>query len=927
MVKNKKSRRGKDDPGDGLGGYPLGWPSSQRWNPQYSVPRNSVDCEYPSSASPSRLEGGPDSPDHAKHFNQPRSMSYGRNTRDLDTHAAAQAGLRADDTEELSDLTHWLDTLAELYMNNLDNRARWDPRWLNITRRERFEGLASASVTVVDYLTSDPEPRREAITSKKQLAATLESRPENSDVRVVMVSDLSRFVMGALGQLYSIDPEFWYEHLVNSGYGASDSGLKLKNAVWMNWAERETRFRHRALPGVGQRTEWNLPRRTNKRCWAHLRWGRLGLLNYFGRKGFHEDEMETRVGDGRWVMERDVVLDKHGLLMTAKRKAEADRKAKKEAEKRSKKEQQVPLPPSLSPSPAGADTTSVRGKTTNVYRAYSTFESLPNNPTFWTNRDLRVMAPEGASYWRGLDHGGKTTIILLFDPMRSMMHYKTKETTPSLTFMPRAMEIEVYTEKRLWQTPDPGETYLDPPPPPFSKQELKKQKKEARKLQHKGKKSWLGKKLKRGADDEEETYVPSLDYDSTSSYTSDSEYDEEYQNAMRAQYSNPPPHRRERDYARKYALSTHDLVFRHMKTLTAAQILQDASLLPSILTRLSLDDLWQLLAEIRLNLDHLDADLAADLHLHLLESIGITTRLNINWMRSTLQDLQDCAAHLAALSTLLSHPADLAVELADLTTHLQTLQTRTEQTASLLVSSTGLAQSTLVIDQTSGIDKLTELAFFFVPLSFITSVFSMQVSELTTSPPPLWAWGVAITSVFLTTYLVRCTLRSPSLRVFAMHCRATMLNRFTSSKRGSASRRLNTVGNRAIGKFAFFFAAVLSLCMCAVLLFLAFIFLVFGGLWLGAAAAALYFIITRWPDPAVLGPGFAALVVAAAGMGVSWYWSDEIQDWAEVALERGAGWMLRVFPARWTLDRVDDDDLAQEGVNTYARQAMILAST
>ena len=216
-----------------------------------------------------------------------------------------------------------------------------------------------------------------------------------------MVSDLSRFVMGALGQLYAIDPEFWFEHLVNSGYAASDSQLKVSNAVWMNWAEQETRFRHRALPGIGQRTEWSCPRRARGRCWAHLRWGRLGLLHYLGKKGFHEDEIEERLCQGRWMIERDVTLDKHGLLMTKKRLARLKQSEETKGEGRRS-------------STATGDTAASRVKATNVYRAYGTFEGLPKNVSAWRNRDLRVMAPEGASYWSGLDGQGKKTGLFPF---------------------------------------------------------------------------------------------------------------------------------------------------------------------------------------------------------------------------------------------------------------------------------------------------------------------------------------------------------------------------------------------------------------------------------------------------------------------------------------------------------------------------------
>lgn len=35
----------------------------------------------------------------------------------------------------------------------------------------------------------------------------------------------------------------------------------------------------------------------------------------------------------------------------------------------------------------------------------------------------------------------------------------------------------------------------------------------------------------------------------------------------------------------------------------------------------------------------------------------------------------------------------------------------------------------------------------------------------------------------------------------------------------------------------------------------------------------------------------------------------------------------RQWPAKWKMDRVEDEDLDQEGVKTYARQAIFFAST
>jgi hypothetical protein len=364
-----------------------------------------------------------------------------------------------------------------------------------------------------------------------------------------------------------------------------------------------------------------------------------------------------------------------------------------------------------------------------------------------------------------------------------------------------------------------------------------------------------------------------------------------------------------------------------LASTSTAEILQSESVIPPLLTRVWLDDLWQLLAEMRLGLDHIDGDLGADLHLHLLESMGTKTRQNVVWIRSTLREIHEWAKHMSATPSTISHSKDLDGEIDMLIEEVVDLRARTESTSNLLASFTGLAQSTLVIDQTSGVNKLTELAFFFVPLSFITSLFSMQVVEFSTAPPAIWVWGVCLAAVFLASYLVRITLRSPSVRLFAVTCRVTILNRFTSSQVRSASRRLNSVGNIAIARFLVFFITVWCFVFGLICLIVAFFFLVFAGIWLGAAATALYFIITRWPEPGVLVSCFIALVMATAGLWASWYWRQEIEKLVEGWVMQSTVWFKNVLPPGWTMDRVDDQDLANEGIKTYARQAIVLATS
>ncbi len=131
---------------------------------------------------------------------------------------------------------------------------------------------------------------------------------------------------------------------------------------------------------------------------------------------------------------------------------------------------------------------------------------------------------------------------------------------------------------------------------------------------------------------------PKLEEDSDSSATSDSEYDKEYEDRY-VLSTKTRGLTRHRDFARKYAWSTFDLLHHALGTITAAEMLEDGPVIPSLLARVSLDDLWQLLAEMRLQLDHIDGDLGADLHLHLLESVGTKTRNNVAWMRSSLREI------------------------------------------------------------------------------------------------------------------------------------------------------------------------------------------------------------------------------------------------------------------------------------------------
>src|SRR6478735_12634926 len=88
-----------------LSGYDLDSPLSQRWKPEYSVPRNSLE-----SRITDKEVGSGERPRHVPH-----PLSFGRNRRDMDTFAGGirQSNEESEDEEEFSDPKLWIETVSE----------------------------------------------------------------------------------------------------------------------------------------------------------------------------------------------------------------------------------------------------------------------------------------------------------------------------------------------------------------------------------------------------------------------------------------------------------------------------------------------------------------------------------------------------------------------------------------------------------------------------------------------------------------------------------------------------------------------------------------------------------------------------------------------------------------------------------------------
>jgi Mg2+ and Co2+ transporter CorA len=76
------------------------------------------------------------------------------------------------------------------------------------------------------------------------------------------------------------------------------------------------------------------------------------------------------------------------------------------------------------------------------------------------------------------------------------------------------------------------------------------------------------------------------------------------------------------------------------------------------------------------------------------------------------------------------------------------------ETFQLLMSSINIQDSQASIKQTRRSTRLTQLAFIYVPLSFVTSLFGMNIKELNGSVLDLRAVFVCVIAVALTTAIV-----------------------------------------------------------------------------------------------------------------------------------------------------------------------------
>ncbi|KAL8791630.1 MAG: hypothetical protein Q9195_005779 [Heterodermia aff. obscurata] len=124
----------------------------------------------------------------------------------------------------------------------------------------------------------------------------------------------------------------------------------------------------------------------------------------------------------------------------------------------------------------------------------------------------------------------------------------------------------------------------------------------------------------------------------------------------------------------------------------------------------------------------------------------IEQRESLHWPRTTVEPQNQLRATTAAAEELLEDAKYLE-------THATALLKRCETGMSVLMNDVMLAESKQAMSQASKVAKLTLVAFFYIPLSFTTSFFGMNVVEIASDRLSVWTWFATSVPIFVISLL------------------------------------------------------------------------------------------------------------------------------------------------------------------------------
>jgi hypothetical protein len=132
---------------------------------------------------------------------------------------------------------------------------------------------------------------------------------------------------------------------------------------------------------------------------------------------------------------------------------------------------------------------------------------------------------------------------------------------------------------------------------------------------------------------------------------------------------------------------------------------------------------------------------------HLKENVEVLERRGgVNWPRVPKLEKQDQHQHQCKRADMAAEA--LLYDFEHLLERAIKLSERCTRGTSIIMNNTMLVESRRAIRQAKWVGKLTLVAFFYIPLSFTTSFFGMNVIQLGTGRLSIWVWFVTSLPLF-----------------------------------------------------------------------------------------------------------------------------------------------------------------------------------
>ena len=146
---------------------------------------------------------------------------------------------------------------------------------------------------------------------------------------------------------------------------------------------------------------------------------------------------------------------------------------------------------------------------------------------------------------------------------------------------------------------------------------------------------------------------------------------------------------------------------------------------------------------------------------HLIERFGTELQHLEDSLRSFAVFINSSGpSHTVKTENPERHSSPIEKILEDSVSQIKSVRQMTTRSHKSLMANMSIVESKRGIAEAESVTKLTELAFFFIPLTFSASIFSMQVKELNASRISIAAFFILATIITTASYALRLVIRS-----------------------------------------------------------------------------------------------------------------------------------------------------------------------